>query len=254
MILLKGKTVSKGIAVGRVFVYRAFSCDVHRAYFEEGFERENLLRFENARKIAEQELDAVVASFSAKDKEKAKIFEAHKEILYDEDIFERVKSEIYGNRTLPDYAVDMVFGEYIAIMKKVEDPLISERVDDLRDVRNRILRIIYGEKEKNVSCFTSEVIVVAHDLLPSDTATLDRSKVKGIITEVGGESSHTAIIARTYGIPAVICVNEAVRILKNDQLVVLDAAADDGVGIVGIDPDEKTVARYEEKRRTLTIN
>jgi len=115
---------------------------------------------------------------------------------------------------MPDYAVDMVFTEFALLLEKAKDPLIAARSADLRDVRNRVLRILKGEKEQNLANLREKVVVVAHDLLPSDTATLDRAHVMGIITEVGGATSHTAILARSYKIPAVLGVPEATEIVK----------------------------------------
>ncbi len=249
MILLKGSAVSGGVAIGKVYVYRAFSYDVHEAYFDEGFEDKNFARFSDAVNSAEAELDAMIIGFGDKGEDKAQIFEAHKQILTDEDIVERIHEEIYTNRTVTEYAVQMVFDEYIALLRRVNDPLISERVDDLRDVRNRLLRILGGGKEENLSKLTREVIVVAHDLLPSVTATMDRSKVKGIITEKGGANSHTAIIARSYGIPAILDVTDATKILKSGAVVILDAANNNTTGIIRLEPERETVKRYREKEK-----
>lgn len=249
MILLKGSAVSSGVAIGKVYVYRAFSYDVHEAYFDEGFEDANFARFSTAVTSAEAELDVMISGFGEKGEDKAQIFEAHKQILTDEDIVERIHEEIYTNHTVTEYAVQMVFNEYIALLRKVNDPLISERVDDLRDVRNRLLRILGGGKEENLSKLTREVIVVAHDLLPSVIATMDRTKVKGIVTEKGGANSHTAIIARSYGIPAVLDVADATKILKNGAVVILDAANNNTTGVIRLEPDRETVKRYREKEK-----
>lgn len=92
--------------------------------------------------------------------------------------------------------------------------MIAARTADLRDVRNRLLRILHGVPEKNLSVVSENVIVVAQDLLPSDTATIDRAHVAGIFTEVGGATSHTAIIARSYKIPAVLGVAQATERIK----------------------------------------
>jgi len=110
-------------------------------------------------------------------------------------------------------------------------------------VRNRVLRILKGEKEQNLANLREKVVVVAHDLLPSDTATLDRSHVMGIVTEVGGATSHTAIIARSYKIPAVLGVPEATEIMQNGDMIVLDALK----GQVLLEPERATISEYEVK-------
>lgn len=243
MRILKGNPVSRGIALGKVFVYKAFMADVHESYFEVGQEKEYFKTYQDAVKAAEAELEAIVENLSAEFPEKAKIFSAHIEILNDEEVDEGVKDMIFSDHAMPDYAVDMVYTEFAILLGKAKDPLIAARAADLRDVRNRVLRILKGEKENNLAHLPSKVIVVAHDLLPSDTATLDRKHVMGIITEVGGATSHTAIIARGYKIPAVLGVTDATEIMKDEEIIVLDALA----GKVLLEPDKDTIRDFETK-------
>jgi len=243
MRILKGNPVSRGIALAKVYVYKAFKADVHESYFEAGQEAAKFKQFTDAVAAAEAELDAIVASLSVESPEKAKIFTAHIEILNDEEVAEEVKDMIFSSKAMPDYAVDMVFTEFAILLEKAKDSLIAARAADLRDVRNRVLRILKGEKEQNLSNLREKVVVVAHDLLPSDTATLDRSHVMGIVTEVGGATSHTAIIARSYKIPAVLGVPEATEIMQNGDMIILDALK----GQVLLEPERATISEYEVK-------
>jgi len=243
MRILKGNPVSRGIALAKVYVYKAFKADVHESYFEAGQEAAKFKQFTDALTVAQEELESIVTSLSVESPEKAKIFSAHIEILNDEEVAEEVKDMIFSGRAMPDYAVDTVFSEFAILLEKAKDPLIAARAADLRDVRNRVLRILKGEKEQNLSNLRDKVVVVAHDLLPSDTATLDRSHVMGIVTEVGGATSHTAIIARSYKIPAVLGVPSATEILKNGEPVILDALK----GQVMLEPERETVQEFEEK-------
>ncbi|MDD2521678.1 MAG: phosphoenolpyruvate--protein phosphotransferase [Anaerolineaceae bacterium] len=243
MRILKGNPVSRGIALGKVYIYKAFKADVHESYFEAGKEDEYFEKYEDAVRTAEKELENIIDSMSVESPEKAKIFTAHVEILMDEEVAEGVKEMIYDNRTMPDYAVDEVYTDFANLLEKAKDPLIAARAADLRDVRNRVLRILKGEKESNLSSLRDSVIVVAHDLLPSDTATMDREHVMGIITEVGGATSHTAIIARSYKIPALLGVSDATEIMKNGDNVIMDALT----GKVLLDPEKETIKEYQEK-------
>ena len=243
MRILKGNPVSRGIAIGKVFIYKAFMADVHESYFEAGLEKEYFKKFKDAVQAAEAELDAIVANLSAESPEKAKIFTAHIEILNDEEVDEGVKEMIYSDHAMPDYAVDRVFTDFAILLGKAKDPLIAARAADLRDVRNRVLRILKGEKENNLAHLPGKVIVVAHDLLPSDTATLDRKHVMGIITEAGGATSHTAIIARGYKIPAVLGISEATEIMKDGEIIVMDALT----GKVMLEPQQETIREFEVK-------
>jgi len=243
MRILKGNPVSRGIALGKVFVYKAFMADVHESYFEAGLEKEYFKKFIDAVQAAKAELIAIVETLSTEYPEKAKIFSAHIEILIDEEVDEGVKDMINRQHAMPDFAVDKVFTEFAILLEKAKDPLIAARAADLRDVRNRVLRILKGEKENNLAHLPGKAIVVAHDLLPSDTATLDRKHVMGIITEVGGATSHTAIIARGYKIPAVLGVSDATEIMKDGETIVLDALS----GKVLLEPENETIHEFEIK-------
>lgn len=241
--ILKGNPVSAGLAAGKVYIYKAFTCDVFETYFDEGHEQEYLGIFKDAVKAADVELTAIVDSMTAKNDDKAKIFIAHKEILADEDMMDEVVMAITDERAMPDYAVERVYREFATMLSKAKDPLIAARAADIRDVRNRLLRILHGEQEKNLSKLKEKVIVVAHDLLPSDTATLDRQNVLGIITEVGGATSHSAIIARSYKLPAILGVAEATAILRDNDNIILDALD----GTIRINPADSVMTEYREK-------
>jgi len=243
MRILKGNPVSPGLALAKIYIYKAFKADVHESYFPAGQEEEHFLKFKDALVVAEKELDEIVASMSVESPDKAKIFIAHTEILLDEEIEDGVREMIYENHAMPDYAVDEVFSEFAKLLEQAKDPLIAARAADLRDVRNRVLRILKGEKENNLANLRENCVVVAHDLLPSDTATMDRQRVMGIITEVGGATSHTAILARGYKIPALLGVSDATEILKNGDNVILDALK----GTVLIEPDKNTIEVYRQK-------
>ncbi len=242
-MILKGNPVSPGIAVGKAYLYKTFSCDVSATYFDKGQEKNYLGVFETTLTEAHRELDAVIASFAAKDADKAKIFEAHREILDDEEMLGMIREAIASERKFPDYAVASVYDEFIEILSKAKDPLIAARTADLCDVRNRLLRILKGEKEKNLSHLPKNTIVVAHDLLPSDTAMLDREYVAGIMAEAGGTTSHTAILARTYKIPAILGVSGAMETIADADLLALDAVG----GEITVNPDEQALEQYRKK-------
>ncbi len=246
-MLLKGNGVSAGIAVGKAYIYQAFEADVHEAYFEKGREAEYLAAWHEAKEKAETELNRIINYLDESGDDKADIFRAHMEILFDEEIDEMVTDAIQSERTMPDFAVERSFGEFIEILGKAKDKLISERTTDLRDVRNRLIRTLSGQRENDLSLLPEEVIVIAHDLLPSDTATIDRTKVIGIITEVGSATSHSAIIARSYRIPAILSVPEATKILQNGECIAMDAMD----GTVAVNPDETALKEYHRKKEAF---
>lgn len=240
---LAGKPVSEGFATGPVFIYRPFvpalsECRLEPA--ETGAARE---RYAGLKREAEAELKEIHSLLAKDEPDKAKIFTAHKDILLDEALDEEILSAIDGGEPV-DCAINAVYTTYMKILSKNKNPLIRERADDLRDVRNRLLRLFAGEPERNLSALTRPVIVAAHDLLPSDTATLDRKNVLAIITEVGGETSHSAIIAKSYEIPAILGIPGLLSAISDGELAAVDAVC----GRLFVNPSTELVAEYEGKR------
>lgn len=129
-------------------------------------------------------------------------------------------------------------------MEANADGLMRERAADLQDVRSRLLRCLSGAPEKNLSRLPGPVIIAARDLLPTDTATMDRENVLAIITETGGQTSHSAILARSYGIPAVLGVSGAMEVLRDGETAAVDGSA----GVVIVEPDGETRAALETRR------
>ncbi len=242
-MILNGNPVSPGIALGKAFLYKAFSCEVPEAYFEKGQETKYIEILETALSEVHRELDELIETLTLADEDKANIFIAHKEILDDEEILEMIHDAIETEHKFPDFAVKCVFDEFIELLGKVKDSLIAARTADLSDVCNRILRVLKGEKEKNLSSLPESVIVVAHDLLPSDTVTIDRKHVAGIITEAGGSTSHSAIIARSYQIPAVVGLSQALEVIRDGMLVAMDAVS----GKIIVNPSNEEIDHNREK-------
>ncbi len=249
-MILKGNPVSPGMAIGRTFLYKPFSYMAREKYFEAGQEFRRVEEFDRAVKAANEELNRLLNSFEEAPGEKAEIIKAHKELLEDEEIIAMVHESISRDRKMPDYAVSEVFSEFIALLGKVNDPLIAGRVSDLKDVRDRILRILLGRPECSLSNLPGKVVVVAHDLLPSVAANLDRENVLAIVTEMGGETSHLAIIARSCGIPAVLGVENVMGALSEGDEAAVNAVL--GTVTVALTNEEKQnfnakKIAYEEK-------
>lgn len=243
-MVLHGTPASKGIAVGKVFIYKPFAANVAQTFCAEGDTACQIDKYRQVKAAAEAELDAVVASLEKTDPEKAKIFVAHQDIVNDVAMDEEIIGGIEGQLWAGDWAIQSVYAQFIDMMKAIPDPLIQERAADLQDVRSRLLRIWNGVGEENLSTLSEPVIVAAHDLFPSDTATLARDKVLAILTEVGGTTSHSAIIARSYGIPAVLGVPGLLDALKPDQIVGVDAIHGD----ITLSPTPQQIAQFDTER------
>lgn len=240
---LKGNAVSEGLAIGPIFVYRPLGVTVSEGFLEGAQVGEAVARFMEVKKTAEQELQSICEKLGADDPEKAKIFTAHQDILNDEAVNEEIIEGIRENLWKPDWAIQKIYDKFIRLLKKVPDPLIQERADDLEDVRRRLLRIWHGTPESNLASLTNPVVVAAYDLLPSDTATLDRSNVLAILTEVGGATSHSAIIARGYEIPAILGISELLAQVSTGQTAAVDAIE----GIIELDPTPREIEEFSAR-------
>ena len=248
MMEYKGNPVSEGIAVGKAYLYQPYVPQVTEGEIPEDQAPAAVARYEQLLEGAKQELAAIRERLEkAGDGDKAKIFTAHQDILFDVAMDEEIRDKITYDFMTPEWAIHKVYEKFIKILNKAKDDLIRERVADMRDVKNRLLRIAAGVPEKNLAALGEPVIVVAHDLLPSDTATLDRKNVLALVTEIGGATSHSAIIARSYEIPALLGVDGAMENLSHGQEIAVDAVE----GLLVADPSGEVKADFAKKREAF---
>ena len=248
MMEYKGNPVSEGIAVGKAYLYQPYVPQVTEGEIPEDQAPAAVARYEQLLEGAKQELAAIRERLEkAGDGDKAKIFTAHQDILFDVAMDEEIRDKITYDFMTPEWAIHKVYEKFIKILNKAKDDLIRERVADMRDVKNRLLRIAAGVPEKNLAALGEPVIVVAHDLLPSDTATLDRKNVLALVTEIGGATSHSAIIARSYEIPALLGVDGAMENLSHGQEIAVDAVE----GLLVADPSGEVKADFAQKREAF---
>ena len=247
--ILRGAPVSKGVAIGKAYLYRPVSYSTPEAYCKPEEASAEYARVKAAIDNAVEELESIQASFSDRDADKAMIFAAHQELLEDEELLESIEMGIMDENRTAEYGVASAFSDFIELLSMVDDPMIAARTADLQDVRNRVLRLLAGDEEKNLSRLPGDVIIVAHDLLPSDTATLDREHVLGILTEIGSGTSHSAIIARSMHLPAILGVPDALDKIEDGAMIILDAMD----GQVLLDPDEAALADYRAREEAFRI-
>lgn len=242
-MVYQGNPVSEGIVMGKVMQYEPFVPIVECTSITSEEVPETLNHYENARNSAKDELEVIRERLLEDDPEKAKIMKAHMDILFDVAMDEEIRDIISSDLKNAEAAVDKIFRKYIRIISKAKDELIRERASDLEDVRCRLLRTCMGIKEKNLALLAEPVVIVARDLFPSDTASMDRKKVLAIVTEEGGPTSHTAIIARSYEIPALLGVKDIRNNVHNNQQMVVNAVD----GFLITDPTAEELVTYEEK-------
>lgn len=241
---MNGLPVSQGIAIGRAFLYSQEEPERPTGTIRAGEEEQQLRLLEQSEQKAREELEAGIARFDQSQQEKADIFSAHLEILNDPCMLEGIQQRIRDEHSTCEKAVWDTYQEILDAFADIEDPVFKGRAADMKDVRNRLLRCCAGRPAPDLSLLDHPVILLAKDLSPSDTACLPREYVLGIAAEVGGATSHTAILARSCGIPAVLGVEGLMAATAPEQTVIVDALN----GRVFLEPDPDTLAAYEGSR------
>lgn len=214
---LSGVSASPGLAVGKVVQFRQEVIDVRET--GEAPQRERAL-FDSARHDARQQIEALKARIT--DLSKAQILDAHLELLEDPDLYDMAIRSISEGKSA-GFAWRDAFQQQASTLDKLDNPLLRERAGDIRDVGRRVLGLLAGVNEARIDV-PAESILIAEELSPSDTASLDRSKVLGFCTTTGGATSHVAILARSLGIPAICGIDENALQLANGTPVVLDGS------------------------------
>lgn len=235
--MLKGIPGSSGYGIGKVLIYHTFDPVVTERHCDAGHLFEQKESLNAALDSAKKELASIQKNLPP---DKSAIFGAHIEILEDEAMLEDIKAMMEHDRSSAEWAVYSVYNTYIDVLKKGANEFMRQRADDLKDIRNRIIRNLRNEPELSLSALKEPVIVAAYDLLPSHAAVIDGSKVLGFLTETGGATSHAAILARGFGIPAVLGIPSLTKLLRDGQT----AIADGFKGLVITDPDEEVLEQY----------
>ena len=179
--------------------------------------------------------------------DQAEILDAHLLVLEDRMLIEEVISRLKIEQVCVAYIFTQVLKKYVDVFSRIEDEYLRERIADINDVGRRVLRNLLGKERKSLEGLKEKVIIVAHDLSPSDTAAMHKQNVSGFITDIGGKTSHTAIMAKSLEIPAVVGVEEATTKIKNGDLLIIDGI----MGVVIVNPDEETLNTYRQEEQRL---
>ena len=238
--LTRGIPVSEGIAIGKAWVMKNAWEDVSELDLSEKMLREEVLRYQKAvRAVSIQLQECQIRVGRELGSAEAKIFEAHEAILNDPFFQREIPDSIRSRRKNSEFLLKEGVERFRQSFLKIENEFFRHRVDDFQDVAGRILRILLQKQEAGIAPGES-IILVAHNLTPSDTASVDRKKILGFATELGGETSHVSILARSMNLPAVIGVERLMRDVKNGDLIVVDGNS----GIVYVNPPQRTVRAY----------
>ncbi len=181
--------------------------------------------------------------------EKAMVFDAHLGILTDPEMSAQVKNKIESEKINASFALYEVAEGFKAIFSSMDDPYMQERASDVADVSTRIIKIIEGIEIKDLTAISEEVIIVAHDLTPSETSQLNAKFIKGFITEIGGRTSHSAIMARSLEIPAIVGVGKDIFNIKDDDEILMDGNS----GEILINPENAIINEFKERAEKLAI-
>jgi phosphotransferase system enzyme I (PtsI) len=235
---LKGTPVSSGISIGKVYLLERGKIHVAKyAVKDEQVDRE-IARLRTAVRKAVEELNGVKQSITDDEIRKHSfIIDAHLMILQDKYFFDDIVETIEKQHTNAEWALDIVVSKFLAGFEKIEDPYLRERGQDLSHISQRLLRIMVKGKTSGFDTkgIKGRVVIVAHDLSPADTIQLDLNKVSGFVTDVGGRTSHTSIVARALEIPAVVGLGNVTGLVKNNDFVIIDG--DEGTVILNPSPD-----------------
>ena len=242
MTILKGKGVFGGIAFGKISIYNREEFEIKR-YRVEDTDSE-IRRYESAKKIAIVQLQSLYEkALQEVGETNAMIFQIHQMMLEDLDYCESIINIIKNQNVNAEYAVGTTSDNFSEMFSSMDDSYMKERAADVRDVSKRLLKILADSLE-NVVSFNEPSIIAADDLAPSETVQLDKNKVLGFVTMRGSSSSHTAILARTMNIPAIIGVGSQLK----DEFDGCEAIIDGYAGDVYINPDHATIQKMREKQ------
>lgn len=243
----QGVAVSDGTAIGKVLKLEVLDLDPKQDKINDSQVEAEKQKFSEAVKQAALDLQQLVEA--KKGTESAEIFGAHLSILDDPFLEETVLENIKNNHNNVEMALCLGTKDIAEQFLAIDDEYIRERVADIRDVSGRIMRILKGVTEVNLSEIQDEVIIVAKDLTPSQTATMNVEKILGFITDLGGRTSHTAIMARSMEIPAIVGCNELFDKISDDDFVVMDGAK----GNIIVNPSEDEISTFTTKREAEQV-
>ena len=240
---LQGIAASDGIAIAKVYTLTEPDLTVTKVTVEDSEKEVSRLDDALAASIKDVELIKETALKNLGEEE-AQVFDAHLMVLSDPELIGQVKDSITSNKVNAEAALKEVTDMFISIFAGMEDnPYMQERAADIRDVSKRILAHLLGVKIPSPATIKDEVIIVAADLTPSDTAQLNRQYVKAFVTDIGGRTSHSAIMARSLEIPAIVGTKEVTSIAKDGDIIIVDGLAGD----VFLNPSEEVIAEYRAK-------
>ncbi len=252
MLKLKGIPAAPGIAIGRAMRFNSEELSLPRRTIAENEIPLELLRLEEAMIKTRHQILSIQKKLAEElGQEHAAILNAHLLVLEDQSLREEIINGLRKQHLNVEQIFDDVIRGHLKAFSRTEDEYLRERMSDIEDIRKRILKNLLGQRLDTVAQVSAPVIVIARDLSPSETAQMHKRHVLAFVTDIGGRTSHTAIMAKSLEIPAVVGLASATTRIASDSRVIVDGTRGDVI----VDPDEETLKHYEvEQRRGQEIN
>lgn len=242
MEIKKGIAVSPGIAIAKPLVIDSEDYRIPRRSILPSAKVSEVKRVREAFRSAVEELEKIDSGDKIAEGKIKDIFAVHLRFLKDKSLRKKVTDLVYNELLTAEYAVSTILRDLANHLASVQDRYISERAADIYDLEKRLLRHLLGKTREDIEHINHEVVIVAHELGPTQTAGFDKEFIKGFATDAGGRTSHTAIVARSLGIPAVVGLEDVTRDVDPTDTVIIDGNR----GVVVISPDEPTLKQYRQ--------
>jgi len=240
-VLVQGIPASEGIAYGQIFVYLKSEVEVLRYQVDSTKRLEEIARFEKALLVTRQQIAKIQSEVESNlGSQEALIFDAHLLVLEDQALISETIRDFESTGQNIESCFDAVSRRYIQAFSEIDDEYLRERAADIRDVAQRVLQNLLGQAENSLSRLAEQRIVVANDLSPSDSASIDRSAALAMVTDSGSKTSHAVIVARSMKVPAVVGVRDLTKRVKTGDWAIVDGYD----GLIILNPSEATLLRY----------
>ena len=246
--MISGIPASPGIVFGKALVLKEEKIVLDMQKIKDSQVDEEIARFYAGREAAVEQLNSIKErAYQSLGEEKADIFEGHLMILEDEELEEEIIDYLRSNHVNAAVAANVVIDQQVAILSEIDDEYLKERAGDIRDIGNRLIKNILGMHIVDLGEINEEAILVAYDLTPSETAQLNLDKVLGFVTDIGGRTSHTSIMARSLELPAIVGTNNVTELVNTGDFLILDALNN----VVYVNPSQEDIQRLKALQAKL---
>ena len=246
--MISGIPASPGIVFGKALVLKEEKIVLDMQKIKDSQVDEEIARFYEGRSAAVEQLNSIKdRAYASLGEEKAAIFEGHLMILEDEELEEEILDYLRSNKVNAAVAANVIIDQQVAMLSEIDDEYLKERAGDIRDIGNRLIKNILGMHIVDLGEINEEAILVAYDLTPSETAQLNLDKVLGFVTDIGGRTSHTSIMARSLELPAIVGTNNVTELVNTGDFLILDALNN----AVYVNPSQDEIQRLKTLQAKL---